>query len=242
MVKSIFTVRHGEGQHQINPDIWKTASNREVALTPLGEQQAQEGGQFLKDFPLDPQKTVIITSPLGRASQTAEIIRQSLPGANLMIEPLLEDQDFGTFTGLTTEQCYEKHPILARLYDLHARRYGKYHVRPPRGETKEELVQRIEKFVKKASAWFENSEYDNMVIVSHSLINQAVSKILNDQPPEWFLNLQPLPNCSVKKYIWANSVWIDKGIVFAPERQGTNLVLACPDHLKGKIRNEGHSR
>lgn len=234
MAKNIFTIRHGEASHQVNPNIWETYSNEEIPLTSLGRSQASECGRFFADMQINPETTLIISSPFRRSLQTGEIIASKIPSLQVITDPSLVEQDFGMFTGLTTEQCYEKYPSLARLYDFHAEKDGDYKVKPPKGESKEDVVKRVEQFMENISAWFQNSKYDNLIIVSHCVVNQAISKVLNKETPEWFLGLNQLPNCSIQQFSQSNDKWIDKGLVFVPKEQGANITLACPEHLKGK--------
>lgn len=234
MAKNIFTVRHGEAIHQVNPGIWSMFSNREISLTPLGKRQAEECGRFFADMHLDPDKTLVIASPFCRATETAELIIKENPTLKMVEEPLLTEQNFGLFTGLTTEQCYEQYPALAKLYDLQAERDGDYLVKPPQGETKKDVVTRAEQFIEKISPWFLNSKYENLLVVSHCVMSRAICKVLNNESPEWFLKLKPLPNCSIEQFSHQNGKWTDKGLVFVPKEQGKNITLACPEHLKGK--------
>lgn len=233
MAKNIFTIRHGEASHQVNPNIWEKYSNEDIPLTSLGKSQSTECGRFFADMNINPETTLIISSPYKRATQTAEQITKEIP-AQLVIEPLLVEQDFGMFTGLTTEQCYEKYPNLAKLYDFHAKKEGNYLVRPPQGENKEDVVKRAERFLEDISSWFKNSKYDNIIIVSHCVTSRAIRKVLNNETPEWFLQLNPLQNCSIQQFSLSNNEWIDKGLVFVPKEQSANITLVCPEHLKGK--------
>ena len=61
----IYFVRHGQSEANARGLV---AGHLDVPLTPLGEQQAQETAQYLKDVPF----SHIYTSPLSRAYRTAE--------------------------------------------------------------------------------------------------------------------------------------------------------------------------
>ena len=227
MAKNIFTIRHGEASHQVNPNIWETHSNEDIPLTSLGKSQALECGKFFADMKINPETTLIITSPYKRAAQTAEQITKEIP-AQLVTEPLLVEQDFGMFTGLTTEQCYEKYPNLARLYDFHAEKDGEYFVKPPKGESKEDVVKRAEQFVENISLWFKDSKYENLIIVSHCVVNRAINKTLNNETSEWFLAQEQLPNGAIRQFSSLGDKWQDKGFVFIPKNQGHSKTIANP--------------
>jgi hypothetical protein len=68
----IFVVRHGQGEHNV-ADIVSSDINDNVALTKIGKQQAEATGNLLKEKQVD----VIFCSPLLRARQTAEILKQT---------------------------------------------------------------------------------------------------------------------------------------------------------------------
>lgn len=59
-----YFIRHGE----------KKSSFGDSALTTLGKNQARETGNYLKQFPI----TKVVSSPLKRTAQTAEIIAQEI--------------------------------------------------------------------------------------------------------------------------------------------------------------------
>lgn len=53
MIRNIFTIRHSEAEHQVNPNIWKTHGNAEIPLTILGQQQANDCGEFIASMDID---------------------------------------------------------------------------------------------------------------------------------------------------------------------------------------------
>ena len=97
MIKNIFTIRHGEAEHQVNPDIWETHTNGEIPLTALGRQQANECGKFFASMKLNPAKTMIVVSPFTRAQQTYREIARHLPAIASTTTDLISEQDFGLF-------------------------------------------------------------------------------------------------------------------------------------------------
>ena len=234
MVKNIFTVRHGEAVHQVDSSIWETCSNCEIPLTPLGKSQSVACGRFFANMPVKPDTTLIITSPYNRAFQTAEEIIKKTGPLKIVTDQLLVEQNFGMFTGLSTEQCYEKYPVLAKLYDLYAEEYGDYFVKAPKGENKESIVKRAEQFIENTVPWFKDSKYENLIIVSHCAINRAISKVLNNATPEWFLAQEQQPNGAIRKFSFLKGKWQDRGFVFIPQNQGSSRTIANPYKLKKK--------
>lgn len=97
--RQIWLVRHGEtewsrsGQHTGRTDI---------GLTDLGREQAKAIGRRLAGHAF----SVVLTSPLSRAAETAVIAGH--PDA--VIEPDLREWDYGEFEGLTTPEIRESQP------------------------------------------------------------------------------------------------------------------------------------
>ena len=75
----LYLVRHGEHEHDDDPD---------PGLTRLGEQQARLLGQRLADVPFD----VVRHSPLRRAAQTAQIVAGCRPPVPVTSSELLRDR------------------------------------------------------------------------------------------------------------------------------------------------------
>nr|WP_249305893.1 histidine phosphatase family protein [Lederbergia citrea] len=95
-------IRHGETDWNA---LGKIQGKTDIPLNKNGIQQAQECREFLKDSKWD----VIITSPLKRAKQTAEIINE---GLNV---PLIEmdnfsERYFGDAEGMTLEERLSAYP------------------------------------------------------------------------------------------------------------------------------------
>ncbi|PIS15130.1 histidine phosphatase family protein [Candidatus Shapirobacteria bacterium CG09_land_8_20_14_0_10_38_17] len=91
---NLFLVRHGEDEdnakHIIN-------GHRETGLTVLGRKQAKEAGERLRDEKIE----VFYSSPLRRAVETAQIIKEVIdrPNFNFKTFSLLAERDFGILTG-----------------------------------------------------------------------------------------------------------------------------------------------
>lgn len=77
-----------------------------MPLTELGEKQASEAALKIKEHNLN--FDVIYTSPLKRAFQTAEIIRDTLGGPNPIVEKSLIERDFGVMTGTPVSEIEKR--------------------------------------------------------------------------------------------------------------------------------------
>lgn len=108
---SFMFFRHGESQ-----------GNRDGAmqgrlpstLTERGREQAREAGIWLA--PRKPD--AVLTSPLGRARETAQIIAQEAGVGPVQSLEELTEIDTGLFTGLTWAQAAERHPTVHRQLQL----------------------------------------------------------------------------------------------------------------------------
>lgn len=96
----LWLVRHGEtewsasGQHTGRTDL---------PLTPAGEQDARQIGNFLKGRPF----ALVLTSPLRRALETCRLAGY---GERAVLEPDLREWDYGEYEGRTTAQIQRGRP------------------------------------------------------------------------------------------------------------------------------------
>ena len=74
-------------------------------LTEIGIRQAKNIVEILKSYDFD----LIISSPLKRALQTAEIISKTL-NIEIEVNDLFKERDNGIFAGLTFEEAEIKYP------------------------------------------------------------------------------------------------------------------------------------
>jgi broad specificity phosphatase PhoE len=94
----IYLARHGETEWSLSG---QHTGRTDLPLTPNGERAAAAVGRRLAglSFPL------ILTSPRRRAMHTAE-----LAGFRAVVEPNLEEWNYGDYEGLTTKQIRERNP------------------------------------------------------------------------------------------------------------------------------------
>ena len=156
----IYLVRHGETEWNVER---RMQGRRESPLTPRGERQAAAMAGLLAELiERDaPAPWRLVSSPLGRARQTAEAIgaRLRLP---VEIDERLAEIGFGAWEGLLRDEVAPKHP------DLFAGR--DWLVSPPGGETFEEVWTR-------ASGWLADQPPEpgrRVIAVSHGVTGRLV--------------------------------------------------------------------
>jgi broad specificity phosphatase PhoE len=94
MSVEIFIARHGQNEDNVNGIL---SGHRDLPLTDLGREQAQELGREIKEANL--RFDTIYSSPLSRAHETAQIVSKIAHLPPPQILPELIEQDFGVMTG-----------------------------------------------------------------------------------------------------------------------------------------------
>lgn len=103
LLPSFYLVRHG--QSQANAD-GTPAGIIDSPLTAQGRKEAEEIRMVVEALPVKPER--IVTSALSRAKDTAAIINRNL-GLPVEEEPLLNEQDYGIFQGVSKTKIIAEH-------------------------------------------------------------------------------------------------------------------------------------
>jgi broad specificity phosphatase PhoE len=148
----IIFVRHGETQH--NKDHRIMGQRIDDVLDHSGIRQA---GEILAKLPKD--RTMIFSSPLKRALQTADIISHHL-NIPVKITDLLKERDFGALSGKTWEQinAQENEDMQQRDENLEYdyKRFG--------GESVAQVKLRLNRFLDEVKARYHN---EKPIVVTH---------------------------------------------------------------------------
>ena len=133
----IYLLRHGETEWNVER---RMQGRKDSALTSLGERQAQAMAGLLADLILrdGPQPWRLVSSPLGRARQTADAIAARL-GLGVEIDERLVEIAFGDWEGRLRDEVSPTRP------DLFASR--EWLVSPPGGETYEDVMARVKSWM-----------------------------------------------------------------------------------------------
>lgn len=95
-MKRLYLLRHGQTEFNVK----KLVQGRcDSPLTNLGRQQAQRAAAWLKAHDVVPDK--VVSSPLGRAMDTASLVACELIGPDAAVEPCkgIIERCYGTFEG-----------------------------------------------------------------------------------------------------------------------------------------------
>ena len=107
-MKEIYFIRHGQTNE--NSLGIRQGSEIDSELNELGRQQAKKSGKYLKKFRIkDKNFDCILSSPMKRAIETAEIIRKEIKYADKIeiLDSLIELRR-GKMSGLSKDDKYKK--------------------------------------------------------------------------------------------------------------------------------------
>jgi broad specificity phosphatase PhoE len=143
---SIYYIRHGETDWNVTG---RLQGRRDVPLNALGRAQAAHCGEILRDLfgctGRNPADFDYVSSPLGRARETMELVRPALdlPPDGYRAEPQLAEISFGDWEGFTIAQLHTRDPKR-----IAAREQDKWHFVPPGGESYEMVSARVRDWYK----------------------------------------------------------------------------------------------
>jgi probable phosphoglycerate mutase len=103
----IYLVRHGQTEFNRERRIQGHVDSQ---LTDLGVRQAKAVGRLLRDLIREPEGWRIVSSPLGRARATAEIIAGILKGPQVELDDRLKEMSWGSHDGRLRAELEAEHP------------------------------------------------------------------------------------------------------------------------------------
>lgn len=163
-------LRHGQGEHNATGMVDSQVTST-VALTELGQVQAREAGEHLKDLGID----WIISSPLRRAKETSAVVAEVLgyPEDQIHIAYELREIDCGNYDGGSYEEflC-----LFERATDM-------FYTNPHEGESEQHLLERIEAYLEGV---LQNPEYagKTLLMVTHGAVVRTAYMALTNAKPE----------------------------------------------------------
>lgn len=154
---TVFYVRHGETDWNV---AGRLQGHRDIPLNDKGRDQAAHCGAVLRDLfareGRDPASLDYMSSPLGRATETMELLRPALglPPAGYVRDPQLIEIAFGDWEGSTIALLHRDDPVR-----ISQREHDKWHFLPPGGESYEMCAARMR-------VWYDGLNRD-VVVTSH---------------------------------------------------------------------------
>ena len=182
---NLYFIRHGETDYNVEG---RFIGVSDQPLNENGIEQAKKTGLLLKQ--ISPEYDLILTSPLKRAAETANIIAQVIDSnIPVVYEELLKERDYGVFEGKTEKEINQICPEVIAQY-----RRDKPNTRPPNGELAEAVENRI-KTLMTEKIINEYKELKNIILVTHLNPIRAVLLLLKMAEPDIYY--QKLQNAGV---------------------------------------------
>ncbi len=172
-----YICRHGQSTFNVLKKI-QGHTNISV-LTDIGRNQALESAQKLKDKNID----IIISSPLMRAYETAEIFKTILK-KEIITDGAFIEINVGDVEGLDKNKINTKYKETYEYWKSNDPKH--LDVSFPGGETKRQARERIFKGLLK----YTNMDYENIVITAHGI---ALAQVLLDLGE----NFTEIPNAAI---------------------------------------------
>lgn len=180
ITKFIF-MRHGFAENNLNGV--RSSGDNEHHLTEIGRSQSKLTAEKLKSDKID----MIISSPVLRAVETAEIVSVSLGNMPILKEELLREYNFGSWNGFTSEQLlannelYKAYRVMPSGEDRYRFKLG------GDGESRFEVENRVREFIKTYSEKYPGK---NILVVSHGGVGAMFHKILRGVNEKDFFPLE----------------------------------------------------
>lgn len=161
-MKRLFFVRHGQTNMNVSGHL---SGHSEAVLTTDGKIQAKAAGQHANTKL--PPINLIISSPLLRTQETAELIAREIgyPTINIETNKLLIERNFGELEKAHADTYFEDH----EYHDIDQAKDA---------ETIEAMQQRA----KVALDYLKTRNEDNILVVSHGAFGRALRRETNGLP------------------------------------------------------------
>ncbi|MDO5127245.1 MAG: histidine phosphatase family protein [Eubacteriales bacterium] len=180
----LYIVRHGE-------TLWnaekRLQGSCDIELSENGRALAKETGEALMDTQID----VIYSSPLIRAYETAELIRNGRDIPHYTDERLRE-MSFGCFEGQNFSELLKDESLTFQ----HFFKRPELFVAPEDGETFEQVIARAGDFMKEVIEPMADS-HERVMIVAHGALNKAIMSYIKKHSVEYFWSGGLQTNCNV---------------------------------------------
>ena len=169
----IYYIRHGETEWNA---LGRFQGSQDIPLNDVGRRQAAAAGSILQDVisrEAAGAALPFVASPLGRARQTMELLRQALalPPHDYAVDDRLREIAYGKWEGSTLPQMQASDPEL-----FATRERDKWGVPPPGGESYAAVTQRVRD-------WYDSLTGDT-VAVAHGGTARALLVALGIETPD----------------------------------------------------------
>lgn len=169
METTVFLIRHGVTAWHAEG---RVLGQRDIPLSEAGIAQAEEAAAAVRGVKM----SEVLSSPLQRAIQTAEIIGQAA-GIEVARDPRLIDFQLGKWTGMTYDDVAKNEEYQRFVQQPDAERI-------PGGESLDDIRRRAVSAVEQALA--DNATGDALAIVTHAgIIRVLITHYMGSQPANY---------------------------------------------------------
>lgn len=185
----IFIIRHGQTEWNA---LGKLQGRQDIKLNEVGRKQAARTSKKIKNEKID----IIITSPLKRAKETAEIINEQF-NVEIVEDDRLMERCYGDFEGITKADLKEKKIKHPELND--ACNYMK-NINIFNMETIQDLCARIYECLDEITVKYQSK---NVLIVTHGSASIPIKCYFMKYPLENLVDrekIKGLENCEVVEF------------------------------------------
>ena len=171
----IYFVRHGQTDYNAAKRIQGTL---EIPVNGKGREQARRNGGLLAELIEEKKRFDFVASPLLRARQTMEIVRETmgLPAQGYRTDDRLKEIDFGAWAGLTWPEIEGRDP-----QGYASRQADRWNVPPPGGQCYRDVYSAV-------ADWLQSVTSDT-VAVAHYGTARCIRGIVLNLPPSQILDL-----------------------------------------------------
>jgi alpha-ribazole phosphatase/probable phosphoglycerate mutase len=165
----VYLLRHGETEGP--KKVYK--GHLDIPMNENGIKQVEKVSEVLKEIrkKYELSKSIILSSPLKRASKTAQIISECL-GIEVKIDDILKERSFGKWEGMSIEEIMEYYPE-----EFERWRQNPVHYSPLDGESTLEVSIRAKKAIEQVLNQYQGFQ---VFITAHGGINRVIlCNILN---------------------------------------------------------------
>jgi broad specificity phosphatase PhoE len=203
----LWIIRHGESAGNIARDRAEASGatlielehrDADVPLSPLGLEQSQALGTWMRALPEDLRPTTLLTSPYKRACETSYAVAEAMGRASgdVLVDERLREKEFGVLDRYTRAGIRERFPELAEQRRL----VGKFYFRPPGGESWCDVVLRLRSMLGDLQR---NHAGERVMIVAHQVIVNCFRYLLERMDERTILAIDregDVPNCGITEY------------------------------------------
>ena len=167
----ILVARHGETEWN---SVGRMQGQQNSPLTDDGLEQAYKLAQAVDQYDMDQ----IISSPLGRATETSNIVAEQT-GLSMKTDDRLREIDIGAYSGLTKNEVNNRNPGF-----FEQREANKWKCRWPEGESYADASLRAAEFIQA------EDDLDGTIIVAHRSFNRVLLGELLELSPSEILDIE----------------------------------------------------